>query len=168
MALRIRRAEPGDIGAVQSIARQTWAFTYRDLIPNWADLVERWYTEQSLRRRMERGVLLVAEDDHQGSLVGFINLFANARVPGEVRLGAIYVLPEWEGRGIGTALLRAGLASIPDTRRVVAHVEQGNTVGLAFYRARGFHPVRELAEDVGDGQLLPTVEVALELPAPAG
>lgn len=43
-------------------------------------------------------VLIVAIDDASGKLVGFVALIENV-------LAALFVLPEWQGRGIGTRLL---------------------------------------------------------------
>ena len=166
--MRVRRATEVDIGAIRSVARQTWAFAYRDLIPNWADLVGHWYTDASLRSRMERGVLLVATEVAGEGVVGFIHLVPNRRVPGEVGLAAIYVLPEYERRGIGTRLLHAGLEAIPDARRVVVHVQHGNALGMGFYAARGFRAVREFDDDVGGGYPLRMVEMAVDVPASTG
>jgi len=166
MPVHIRAADPTDIPGVRDIARRTWAFAYRDLIPPGvqSDLVSRWYADEALRGRMERGVLLVAESGTPPALVGFVNLFRNNRVPGEVAVAAIYVLPEHERRGIGTALLREALAGMPEARRLVASVERGNAGGLAFYNSRGFEVVGETMDEVAEGVTLPTVEVARSLP----
>ena len=73
-----------DLRAVQEVARITWSETYRGIIPEdeRASFVERVYSEESLKHRMETGVFLVAMMD--GEVVGFADFDPDAGKPGEV------------------------------------------------------------------------------------
>ena len=60
--LEVRELSVRDLRAVQEVARITWAETYRGMIPDdeRTSFVERAYSEEALRLRMETGVFLVA------------------------------------------------------------------------------------------------------------
>ncbi len=130
--------EVRDIGAVRKVARQTWADTYEGVIPE--DVQQRFlghaYSEGSLVRRMEAGVFLVAVED--GEVVGFADLSPAPAEPGAVELAAIYVLPGFQGRGVGTRLLQTALGRLPSTKKVRAEAERENLAARRFYEARGF------------------------------
>jgi ribosomal protein S18 acetylase RimI-like enzyme len=67
-----------------------------------------------------------------------------ARADDEIRIVDIAVLPEYRGRGIGTALLRGVLDEAASAgRRVSIHVERSNPA-LRLYRRLGFSEVADL------------------------
>lgn len=145
--MHIRDIQTRDFPAVRRVARETWADTYRDIIPEGvqAEFVRRAYSWESLARRMESGVFLVAELD--GEVVGFAN-FAEVPSAGEVRLGAIYVLPDEQGRGAGSRLLEAGISRFPAAARITLRVERDNLPARRFYEARGFREAGEFTDDL--------------------
>ena len=98
----------GDLGAVQEVARITWAETYRGIIPEveLTSFVERAYSEESLEHRMETGVFLVAVLG--GEVVGFADFDPDPGKSGEVELAAIYVLPESRDAGSAPGCWKPG------------------------------------------------------------
>jgi ribosomal protein S18 acetylase RimI-like enzyme len=155
----IRRMLPHDTAGVQRVARETWAATYREIIPDevQARFLERAYSDESLRRRREQGLMLVAEE--HGAIVGF----ANAVQTGdhEADLAAIYVLPEAQGGGIGSRLLDAALQALPDVSTLFVRVERDNLIGRRFYEAKGFVVVEEIVEQIA-GQALHLILMRLD------
>jgi ribosomal protein S18 acetylase RimI-like enzyme len=61
-------------------------------------------------------------------------------------LWKIYVRPDDQGGGVGSALLEAVLADLPAGRLRLEYVE-GNERAAAFYRARGFRELRRDAPE---------------------
>lgn len=55
----------------------------------------------------------------------------------------LYVAPAWQGKGVGTALLRFGLAQLRDHPGVFLHVLNVNAGARAFYERHGFYPSGE-------------------------
>lgn len=114
----------------------------------------------------ERAFLLGVED---GEVVGFVDVWW---APGETKdfvsggdgeLRAIYVDPGRWGERIGTRLLAAGIERLPDdVDRVLLETLDGNDVGHAFYRARGFVVVGDSEYEVG-GTAYPTTVYARTL-----
>ncbi|HEX6254491.1 MAG TPA: GNAT family N-acetyltransferase [Euzebyales bacterium] len=78
---------------------------------------------------------IVYEDD--GQVVGFLSLVGN-------EVGAIFVHPEHQGRGVGRALMVRARAARPDLE---LDVFEANAIGRRFYDAYGFTFVRRHVHD---------------------
>ena len=143
-ALAIRDAGVDDVREIQRVARITWDHTYRETIPESVrkEFVSQAYSADALRRRMESDTFLVAL--HEDGVVGFADF--RSRPTTEVELAAIYVLPEMQGRGIGSRLLEAGISRFPLSTSFVLRVEQDNTRARRFYEAHGFKHAGDHAE----------------------
>jgi ribosomal protein S18 acetylase RimI-like enzyme len=162
----VREMGLGDLGAVQKVARITWAEPYRRMIPEdeLTSFVEHAYSEESLRDRMETGVFLVAVLG--GEVVGFADFDPEPGKSGEVELAAIYVLPEMQGRGAGTRQLEAGIGRFDSawslTLQVTLQVAPDNLGGRRFYEARGFRSVGEHVWHTAAGEVS-ELEMVLEI-----
>ncbi|WP_044338809.1 GNAT family N-acetyltransferase [Rossellomorea aquimaris] len=147
MEYTIRKMEKQDINQVQKVARKSWNTTYEGIIP--LEIQESFlnsaYSDEMMRKRLEVSSLYVAEKD--GKIVGFAN-FSPVKEEGEVELGAIYLDPEHQGGGIGTALLQEGIKDLSGVRSIYISVEKENKTGTHFYRARGFRVVSEFDDDL--------------------
>lgn len=184
----VRRMQPDDIQAVQEVARTSWNATYNGIIPG--EIQDRFlkfaYSDEMLRRRMERSILYVAEvsgrlisDITSGEsadveidnenmadvkIAGFAN-FSKVEEGGNVELSALYVHPIYQGKGIGSALLNEGIAHSAHSQGVSeinVNVEQDNVLGRRFYEAKNFGVVDEFDDDF-DGHILRTIRMVLKL-----
>lgn len=135
-AVEIRRAEPADHAAVQAVyaGPRAQAGTLQLPFPS----IELW------RQRMEaddpNAHLLVACLGDE--LVGQLGLHANPRPRrrhvADLGMG---VRDDWQGRGIGTSLLRAALELADDwlqLSRIELQVYADNAPGIALYLRHGF------------------------------
>lgn len=143
-ALAIRDAGVDDVREIQRVARITWDHTYRETIPESVrkEFLSQAYSAEALRLRMESDTFLVAF--HDDGVVGFADF--RSRPTREVELAAIYVLPEMQGRGIGSRLLEAGISRFPLSTSFVLRVERDNTRARRFYEAHGFKHAGDHAE----------------------
>ncbi len=161
MDIHIRNMEKRDIGGVQAVAKASWEFTYKKIIPS--DVQERFlqsaYNEDMLLKRMEISSLYLAEQDEK--IIGFAN-FSAVKQSGDAELGAIYLLPEYQGAGIGTALLQKGLKNLNGAKALFISVEKENRVGVEFYLAKGFLLQYEFEDDL-DGHVSQMIRMSLDL-----
>lgn len=150
----IRRARVTDAPAIERVARATWKDTYTGLIPKevQARILNRAYTEEGLFRAIDRPSSWFFVAEAGGTVVGFAE-FA-PRSEEKVDLLRIYVLPEHQRAGIGSALLEAGLDAIRRSNenytRLVAGVEIGNSKAIRFYEKHGFRHVTTTTFDHDD------------------
>jgi len=111
-AIEIRPGRTADVFAIGRVLVETWRATFRGLLDD-AFLKGMSPAEQAVRhmgRRNAAGVgHFVAIERKTGNLVGFINYgparYATPTPVGEIY--ALYVLPVYQGRGIGAELVRS-------------------------------------------------------------
>lgn len=156
----IREMTKSDIPIVQDIARESWHDTYEGIIP--VDIQDRFlnsaYHRRNMKRRLKQSHIFVAEV--KGKVVGFAN-YSPVSKDRSVELGAIYLYPAYQGQGLGTKLLIAGVEKLKP-EKIYLYVEKNNVKGMRFYQARGFKKVKEF-EDELYGHPLQTVQMVLEI-----
>ena len=158
----IRKAELRDSKDIQHIAKVTWNATYEGLIQEevQTNFLNMAYSDEMMIRRVEKTALYVAEMDKRA--VGFANFSNVDPQTGSAELAAIYLLPDYQNRGLGTLLLEKGLRDLSDASVLYVHVEKDNESGKRFYEAKGFTLVDEFTEDF-NGHPLRTLKLALDL-----
>ena len=161
MAYVIRNLPQADLNQVQDVAKTSWNATYEGIIPSEVQesFLKSAYNDKSMMHRLERSIVYVAEVE--GRIVGFAN-FSPVREDGKVELGAIYLYPEQQGKGIGSALLQKGLKDLDGVKEIYINVERDNKIGNTFYKAKGFEIVSEF-DDVFDGHILKTIRMVLKV-----
>lgn len=146
----IRPAASPDIPAVRALLEETWHTTYDHLLgrDKVTDITRRWHAEEVLAAEIGRAgqVFLVAVTD--GQITGTASATRDAT--GAVDLKRLYILPGYQNRGIGHALLGETLAAFPDASAVHLEVEPNNAPAIAFYARAGFRPVGQGSACGGD------------------
>ena len=160
MEFTIRNMARDDLQQVQKVAKTSWNVTYDGIIPLeiQESFLQSAYNHEMLLKRLENSYIWVSEID--GIVVGFAN-FSPVNKNGETELSAIYLMPEYQGKGIGTALLNQGINHLKGVKEIFINVERDNKIGSAFYQAKGFNVVHEFDEDF-EGHLLKTVRMVLK------
>jgi ribosomal protein S18 acetylase RimI-like enzyme len=149
----VRDARPTDAERIAKVAETAWHAAYGDFLPDDAieETVAEWYDPPSLRDSIDRddgGFVIYETTDPEGGdtpesrVVGFLQAGYRESV-GNVVLGRIYVLPDYWGEGVGSAMLERVVDDLraAGRERISAVVLADNEVGRAFYDARGFAEV---------------------------
>jgi ribosomal protein S18 acetylase RimI-like enzyme len=135
----VRTAGEGDIEAVRLLLVETWHATYDAIYgaERVTQLTDTWHSLDSLRRRLTRpsSEFLVADDGERIAGMAFAAADAEGKT---VTLHQLYVLPAYQGHGIGGALLDEVLDDFPDAEIVRLEVEAANSRAIAFYKLYGF------------------------------
>lgn len=168
MRVRPLRDE-ADTRAIIEVHARAWRAAYEGLLP--AAVMARHEVgppdQEQVAAEFDRlsgygeGRVLVAEGDG-GPVRGYAvfrwgpnETKASVR-DGEAELKELYVDPDHWGRGLGTALLEAGIERLPpDVDGLALEVLEGNDVGVSFYEARGFEHDGDSTYEV-DGRSVPT------------
>ncbi|OIK11712.1 GNAT family N-acetyltransferase [Bacillus sp. MUM 13] len=150
-----------DISQVQHVAKTSWNSTYRGIIPLeiQESFLKTAYNDKMMQKRLEHSFFWVAEVN--GEIVGYAN-FSAIKEEGKTELAAIYLNPEYQGKGIGTALLNEGIKQLDGVKEIYIDVEKDNNIGTRFYKAKGFKIVSEFDDDF-DGHILKTVRMVLKV-----
>jgi ribosomal protein S18 acetylase RimI-like enzyme len=157
----VREMQREDIRQVQHVAKTSWNSTYQGIIPLeiQESFLKTAYNDEMMQKRLEHSLIWVSEVN--GEIVGFAN-FSAIKEEGKTELAAIYLNPEYQGKGIGTALLDEGIKQLDGVKEIYINVEKENNIGTRFYNAKGFKIVSEFDDDF-DGHILKTVRMVLKV-----
>jgi ribosomal-protein-alanine N-acetyltransferase len=150
--MRVRPYTPDDLPAIYAIQLQC---------PQSAQWHEEDYRELA---REPGGMILVAEIEvaNLPALAGFAAFF---QVLDETELRNIAIDPAQQRRGIGRALLAAGIHALWElgVHQVYLEVRASNQPALAFYSAAGFRPLytrRDYYHDPAEDALVMARDIA--------
>jgi ribosomal protein S18 acetylase RimI-like enzyme len=146
-SIDVREALPDDAEAMREVQRHTWIATY----PNETygitkeDIEARFREDpETARERRERRRQSVCTAPfhswvalEETVLIGFCLVKQDDQ---ENLLQALYVLPDFQNKGVGKRLLQTALDWLGREKEVVLNVASYNEKALAFYRAFGFVP----------------------------
>ena len=165
-ALQIIRATEADLPAISELAGVVWRACYPGIISNAQIdymLAQRYALDvlnDEIRSQGIRYDRLLAD----GKLVGFAS-HGQASEPGVMKLHRLYLLPEMQGRGLGSRLLqhvereaRAGRA-----HRLILAVNKRNAKAIAAYQRNGFVIAESVVTDIGGGFVMDDYVMAKEL-----
>jgi len=168
----IRAAEPADAEEVERLRVAGWQAAYRGILPD--DYLNRMRVDGERRRRYmikqataaPRSVLVESVAVQADAIVGWVSAGrcrdADRPGPGHGEVYAIYVLPEWWGRGAGRLLMAHAVRALTEAGQpdITLWVLEANEQARRFYAAAGFRPdgARQLL-DLGG----PVTEVRYQL-----
>lgn len=164
--ITIRFVSSEDIPHVQSIAHETWIYTYegiysKEFIHNF---LSRAYSNENLSRSVERDLqspkrsFLVAEFNNE--VVGYAQ--TSQVNEEEYELLRIYVRPEYHKMGIGKGFIQEYIQVLKPIKKLFAWVAKENHRGRAFYEKSGFKEVEEKIETI-EGQSKKQIKYELEI-----
>lgn len=158
--LTIRFVSNDDIPHIQSIARETWIFTYGDIYPmEYIDyFLSKAYSYENLSLSVERDLhnakrsFLIAEFNNE--VVGY----AQTRQVNEedYELLRIYVRPGYHKQGIGNGFIEEFVHVLKPIKKLFAWVAKDNHIGRAFYEKKGFKEVEEKVETIDGNSKIQT------------
>lgn len=158
MDLIIRKMLEADIPDVQYVAKKSWNATYQGIIPEDVQnsFLKVAYSDEMLKKRIDQ-IIFVAEHDEK--IIGFINL-KETEQPNTYDLSAIYILPDYQGKRIGSRLIAHSIEPIKNFEKIFLEVEKDNINAVNFYKKLGFKIVDEYNDDF-DGHILRTLRMSL-------
>lgn len=122
---------------------KSWQESYRGIVDDgYLDRMTLAQTEEKAFRWRDN--ILVAKDGDR--VVGFAGYGPSRGEEGVGEIFALYVLEEYQRRGIGYALMREALSRLEGCRGVVLWAFKENAKALRFYDRVGFRPDGEEKE----------------------
>lgn len=169
--LRIRRALVNDAEGIAKVHVYTWQSTYLGLIPD--SFLQGLNVEQgtanwtkNIKTPLPKSHTYVAEINEE--IVGFIGVGADREndFSNQGEVYAIYVSRGIQRRGIGAALMRAGLQDlfVQGFTSAVLWVLEGNLDARAWYESQGWESVGRSKTDLREDFALEEIEYRIEFP----
>jgi GNAT superfamily N-acetyltransferase len=153
LLVSIRHAKPDDAPALSKVFDAAWREAYTGIIPGvtlqkmFARRGERWW-----RSTVTRGRPLVVLDIGQG-IAGYAS-YGRCRdrsLPADGEIDEIYLLPEYQGIGLGRRLFKAVLNDLrhDGMARVAVWALAENERACAFYEGLGGRSIARVEERIG-------------------
>ena len=151
--LTIRPATLEDRALIRSISERTWPSTYGHIISKeQIDFMLDWmYSDESLACQFEKGhQFFIAQLN--GSDIGFCSVSKSDEGQGDHKLNKLYILPNIQKSGAGTALLHKAIeiAKAAGSTSLFLQVNKHNNA-YEFYLKKGFIKESEFKFDIGNG-----------------
>lgn len=150
MVTVLRDATPDDAASLAALSIEVWLGTYLRQGVNrvFAEFVLSSFTPDNFSEHMKDPSQHIIVSDNQDGIDGYIRIAAGAYAPlpdcADTEITTLYVQPRHHGRGIGRALLNAGLnharqrLSAPS---VWLTTNSQNAPAIAFYLKNGFERI---------------------------
>jgi len=171
--VKIRVAKPEDASQINEVLYQTWLATYpnQEVKITKEDIEERFKDRQSEEKLEKRrneitndtiATLLVAVKN--GKIVGLCRI---ERLPDKNRLRTIYVLPEYQSKGIGTMMWEEIQKYTDAKKDITVEVATYNKKAIAFYEKLGFQDTGKRFKDerfyMKSKNTIPEIEMILKV-----
>ncbi|MFA6253902.1 MAG: GNAT family N-acetyltransferase [Candidatus Paceibacterota bacterium] len=171
--IEISQAKPEDAAGAQQVFYKTWLDTY----PNEecgitaADIEDRFkdrITDEGIAKMADKianpepnSLFLLAKDGNK--IVGVCRALKNEE---KNQLTAIYVLPEYQGRGVGQMFWQKVKKFFDPNKKITVEVATYNQKGISFYQQLGFVDTgRRFSPEntrMKSGSLIPEMEMVTE------
>jgi len=162
--MRIREARLEDAEQIAKVHVDSWRTTYKNIIPqafldglSYSKRIPLW--EQNLSK--PKNYVLVAENK-ESKIVGFADTSKRAEnvYPNSLDLTSIYLLKEYQGQGIGRALLKELFSYYESQKveKVFVEVLADNKT-KHFYEAFGATHVRDIEFQIAGKVLIESIYV---------
>lgn len=169
--IKIRQACPDDIALVYGMADIVFRKTYADILsPDQMEYMMDWmYSEDSLKEQITGDGKYFCIAEYDGTPAGYVSFeFERALPDGRslYHLQKLYVLPGYQGRGLGGAMLdhvKSFLAgACPEGCRIELNVNRNNPA-VGFYERSGMTRAGQGDFPIGNGYYMNDYIYAVEV-----
>ena len=155
--IQIQSAQEKDLEIIRELAKKTWPITYGKILSDnqLEYMLEKMYSIASLTQQLntfQHHFYLAYE---AGLPVGFASVSADKTNPSIYNLHKIYVLPAYQGKNIGNALLEITRDhSIKGGGKSLRLNVNRHNAARYFYEKKGFTIIAEVDNDIGQGYFM--------------
>jgi ribosomal protein S18 acetylase RimI-like enzyme len=137
-AATIRPATEADVPAVHHLLVRTWHATFDAIYgpEKVSEVTAQWHSPDRIRASLAQPGVIRMVAEQGGEITGTATGFATPS--GGIKLQQLYILPDRQRSGLGTALLDAFRMSFIDPRFIELEVAEPNVDATAFYVRSGF------------------------------
>lgn len=142
------------LAVIRALAGEVWPVTFRPILPpeQIPYMMEMMYAPEVQRREVAEGVRFeVVRVD--GEAAGYLSWSVPGKTSGTADLHKVYLLPKWQGKGVGQAMLDRAAERCREAGcgRVRLAVNKHNEKAIKAYRRHGYEVVGERVKDIGGG-----------------
>lgn len=151
--MQIRILTEKELIVVKKLAYKIWPDAYQSILTQdqIKYMLEWMYSIEKLTESFQAGHTFFCVSENSVD-IGFLEVETNHPKKGNMKIHKIYVLPEFQGKGIGFELLKKAklFAKSHEMHSISLQVNRNNSAVL-FYQRNGFEIDSEQDFDIGNG-----------------
>ncbi len=152
----LRKISSDDVQIIHDLALQIWPHTFKDILSSEQIdyMLNKMYDSTVLERQISEGHEFYIWLE-KGLAIAFIGLEQNYPVKDSLRIHKIYILPKYQGLGIGKNLIAEAkkIALTSELSSINLNVNRFNNA-VDFYKYLGFEITKTEDIDIGNGYLM--------------
>jgi ribosomal protein S18 acetylase RimI-like enzyme len=144
--IEYRQATTSDVKGIQHALSTTWQDTYSNLKPETIERVKaKWHSIKFLSKQINNDKFYFPIAAEHDEVVGIAT--SGMQEEGIIDLFRFYVLPEYQGKGIGSKLLSMVEEQSPDAKIIKVYADVNNQQSIEYYERRGFKKIKQETEE---------------------
>jgi ribosomal protein S18 acetylase RimI-like enzyme len=163
--MKITVATQEQLSIVKQLAQDIWYVAYKDIIStDQIDyMLNMIYSIASLEKQYQNNhVFLLVQDTD--SFIGYASYELNFELTHKTKIHKLYVLPHWQGKGVGKLLLDeiTHTAKRSNQESLILNVNKYNTA-VHFYQKVGFSIAHSTLVDIGNSYVMDDYVMELKI-----
>ena len=154
MEIKFRKLGKDELTLVREVADIVWPVTFGKILSQEqiAYMMEMMYAKEVMEREFDGGIQFYGVFDGARA-VGYLIWGQCDAHPDTAKLHKCYLLPEYQGKGIGSQMLRTAkdFARNAGYSRIRLNVNRQNAKAIKAYLRNGFVTVETVDNDIGHG-----------------
>lgn len=154
MNIAIRKLEKHELKLVREVADIVWPITFQEILSQEqiAYMMEMMYATEVMSNEFDSGITFHGVFD-DGCPIGYLVMGPCDEHAGTAKLHKCYLLPEYQGKGIGSMMLQEAkkIAIQAGYSRLRLNVNRQNTKAIKAYIRNGFATVESVDNPIGNG-----------------
>ena len=154
--MQIKIASSEDISTIQDIAYKTWPDTYKNILSHeqLSYMLNMFYHKDVLQKQFEDNSFSFIISLTNNTSAGFA-AYSLISSDGQYKLHKLYILPEYQSKGIGKFMLDFILSDLKNknAKRLTLNVNRKNKA-IPFYLSRNFKIIKKEDNDIGNGYFM--------------
>jgi ribosomal protein S18 acetylase RimI-like enzyme len=164
----IRHAQKNELHFIRNIAFETWPIAYKKILSNkqLTYMLNKFYDLDVLTSQQEQKnhqfILAFNESENE---MGFACYSKEIDHPSTYQLHKLYILPNQQGKNVGSKLLDFVVTEIKKTENksvIQLNVNRQNNA-INFYLKKGFAIIHEEDNDIGEGYFMNDYVMQMDL-----
>lgn len=146
--IKISKADVDDLAEIKALLRETWGETYKNVFTTEEieKITSEWHSLDLLRKQIKNPKILFLVIKENGNLIAMCN--TDKVGDDHVNIQRLHVKPGYQGRGLGSKLIKKIIKSFPNVKKLELEVEKSNKIAIAFYQKQGFEKIGDKTFEV--------------------
>ena len=168
MSITTRLLNKDELHLVRQVADEVWPVTFREILsPEQIPyMMKMMYAPEVMEREYDEGIRFHGVFDGEKA-VGYYIWGACKEVQGAAKLHKCYLLTEYQGKGIGSRMLKEAMEQAAEAgfTTLRLNVNRHNEKAMRAYFRNGFKAVEMVDNPIGNGFYMNDFVMEVQLPA---